>query len=330
LIIPHSFPSIDKRDSKDIISLIDESYVGNKSNLNEILIKKINQFVNSDKTYITQSGSQSILIALKNFGIKEGDKVALCSINCPSVINVLRFLNLVPVFYDVRNTCDFRPSQENIEIVLNEHKPKVVIITHCFGVLVEKNIFHFISNNYRCKIIEDYSTSFPSSYSDNSKVGEYSDGVIGSFGSTKPITGGIGGFLSLRKSRFKSSYDCLHREQDIISLNTNISSINQCLILNQFDKIDEIATIKKKIIKFYCKYTSIWKHDCSLFRAITFRSSELVEKTIESYGYKLDTRECLHPYISCTYMSNASRFNKYKSLPLNIKMYNFLNHNNLL
>jgi dTDP-4-amino-4,6-dideoxygalactose transaminase len=330
LIIPHSFPSINNNDYTDLEFLFRESFVGSKNNFNDLIVKEINKFIFPGETYVTQSGSQGLLIALKNMRVQEGDKVALCAINCPSVVNVLKFIGAVPVFYDVRGTSDFRPSKSDIETVLKEHSPKVAIITHCFGVLVEREIISYISDNYEIKVIEDYATSFPSVYSRNIKVGQHSDCVIGSFGSTKPISGGIGGFISLKNSRFTPQYDSAIDKNDKITFNINISSINQSLILNQLNRIDSILLKRKKIVEFYSKYLNVWQHSCDLFRAITFDDTGDLAKDLRSIGCELDVRSCLHPYVSSSDMENALNFNSYLSLPLNIKMYEYLVENKLL
>ena len=137
----------------------------------------------------------ALLIALRALGVKARDPVIMPAINCWSVYNAIMFLGAKPVVCDVRGPMDFRSCFDAIAQQVTEDV-KVVIVTHMFGVLIEEEDIRRLKEELKLHVIEDYASSFGARYDNRSPVGRFSDFVIGSFGSTKPITSGAGGFIA--------------------------------------------------------------------------------------------------------------------------------------
>ena len=67
-------------------------------------------------------------------------------------------------------------------------------------ILVEEDIIRRVKEELKIPVIEDYASSFGALYQNDLPIGKYADYVIGSFGSTKPITAGAGGFASRKRA----------------------------------------------------------------------------------------------------------------------------------
>ena len=231
------------------------------------------------------------------------------------------------VICDVRSNKDFRASYETIESCITR-KTKAIVITHMYGILVEEKIIERLKNNYpHIFIIEDFATSLFSKK--NFKLGVYSDFAIGSFGSTKPLTGGIGGVLCSHTKIVEPNYDAY--EEDFLSFNVKLSRMNQVLLLSQLQSFREYQVLKRKLIDFYKKFVTIYTPDknLDLFRVITFQKPTKLINYLSLLEIELDIRESVQPNLiqelDMKDKKNAYTFEKYYSIPLNIKAYDILN-----
>jgi dTDP-4-amino-4,6-dideoxygalactose transaminase len=318
-IIPHSFPAISMDDYKGLKDLFEKEYVGPDQNLNEKLKIKIKKYVASKHIHITPSGSIALLLALKYAGVQKNDEVIMTAINCWSVYNALIFMGAFPVICDVKGAGDFRASYDTIQRKITK-KTKAIILTHMYGELFDLKDISELANQNGIKIIEDYSTSFGAIYGNGHRVGQLSDFTIGSFGSTKPLTGGIGGFFASKQLSIENL-----GISELPILNINISSLNQKLLIMQFEKVEEIKYAKSELIRFYSRFVNMWgNNNDRMFRFLTFEDiSDLLEHS-RNYKIAIDARNSVQPNIAkelnCD-LDNAMNFKTYNSIPFHLKAY---------
>jgi perosamine synthetase len=332
LEIPHSAPYLTSNDKKEVATCFAKDYVGFDNDIdNKIKINLFN-YLNYSHLEITPSASLALLLILKYLKIKEGDEIILPAINCWSVYNCIIMENATPIVCDVRKTNDFRLSYETV-IKKITNQTKVIIVTHMYGVLIEEKIIKDLKKNYPAiYIIEDFSTSLFSKK--DFKLGKYSDFAIGSFGSTKPLTGGIGGVLCSNKKIINTHYD--QYSSQMLAFNVKISRINQVLLLSQLESFEEYQEKKRVIMKFYSQYFTFFFSDREddLFRVITFSYPSVMIDYLFKQGITLDIRESVQPNLvkelNMEIKSNAFMFQKYYSIPLNIKAYNLLKEKGLI
>jgi len=319
-IVPHSCPAIDAVDYQGLKNLFEKEYVGSDNNLDEELKICIREFVDSSEINITPSGSMALVLALFFSDIQKGDEVIMSAINCWTVYNAIIFLGGIPVICDVREIDDFRASTETIKEKISQ-KTKAIIVTHMYGELIDAKHIQYLADEHNIKIIEDYSTSFGVVYRNGDKIGKYSDFAIGSFGSTKPITGGIGGFIASNQKHKLNNYGLSNAPL----LNMNISSLNQKLLMMQFPKLKEIRYAKKKLIQFYSDYSDMWGNlDSGMFRYLTFSDISVLIDFLAGYNIEIDARDSVQPNIAIDLglqLQNASNFKKYHSIPFHLKAY---------
>jgi dTDP-4-amino-4,6-dideoxygalactose transaminase len=332
LVVPHSFPYLTEQDKIDVLECFDIDYVGYDAQITIDIEKKLRNYLDYSHIELTPSASLALLFIFKYLKIASDDEIILSSINCWSVYNCIRLENATPVICDVRSNCDFRASYEDFIKKITK-KTKIIIVTHMYGVLIEEEVIKKLKLNYpEIIIIEDFSTSLFSKK--DFKLGQYSDFGIGSFGSTKPLTGGIGGVLCSQNKIVESHYDQF--EDKYIAFNMKISRLNQKLLLSQLNSFDNYQIIKKSLIDFYSKFLSLYLDidTTDLFRAITFEKPQGLIDKLAKEEIKLDIRKSVQPNLTkelnIKSNNNSYNFKDYYSLPLNIKAYNILNSKGLL
>jgi perosamine synthetase len=324
LEVPHSTPYLTSKDKELVADCFVKDYVGFDNEIDNQIKLKLSEYLSYSHLEITPSASLALLLIFKYLKIKKSDEVILPAINCWSVYNCITIERATPILCDVRSRDDFRLSYDTVVQRITKDT-KVIIITHMYGVLVEESIIKKLKRNYPAiSIIEDFSTSLFSKK--DFKLGKYSDFAIGSFGSTKPLTGGIGGVLCSNQKIIDTHYD--QYSPKVIAFNIKISRINQALLLSQLDSFETYQEKKKELLKFYSNYFPIFysnKED-DLFRAITFTNPQTMIDFLLQKGIVLDIRESVQPNLvkelNIEVDSNAFLFQKYYSIPLNIKAYN--------
>jgi len=326
LRVPHSMPYLTQQDKDVVSNCFDEEYVGFDKDIDNKIKLKLLEYLNYSHIEITPSASLSLLLILKSLNIKQGDEIILPAINCWSVYNCILMESAVPVVCDVRNRNDFRLSYDTVAKKITK-QTKAIIITHMYGVLVEQEVIKSLKKDYpHINIIEDFSTSIFSKR--EFKLGKYSDFAIGSFGSTKPLTGGIGGVLCSKKQILNTKYD--QYSPNMLSFNVKISRINQVLLLNQLESFKSYQQKKREVVEFYSYYFSFFcsnKED-DLFRIITFSYPQNMIDVLLEKGITLDIRESVQPNLAKELNMqenyNAFMFDRYYSIPLNIVAYEIL------
>lgn len=314
--IPHSYPDLDPRDAAALKQCIDSEFVGWDQGLEKVLGRHIQKFVHQKHVVVTSSGSVALIMALRALGVKPGDQVLMPAIDCWSVYNAITFLGAVPVLCDVRNTNDFRASFKTMAQKVTKNT-KVAIVTHMLGVLVEEEDIRRLKKNLGLRIIEDYASSFGALYANLKPVGRYADFVIGSFGSTKPITSGAGGFLAGNKISWADADSGPGRE--LVAVNCRISSLNQRLLERQLARFGGILEKKRKLKELFARFVKIWGHEShGLYRAVTFDDVGPLKKFFKSHGFDLDIRQSVQPNLAQELrlkLPHAKCFEKYSSLP---------------
>jgi perosamine synthetase len=329
--IPHSSPWIDDDDIEAVLNTIKSSYVGPSNSLEDEISTQIKKFIQKDKFKIVSSGTMAIYTILKFIKNKYSRKeVVISSINCWSVYNSIIQNDLRPVVCDVRSRFDFRSNFENFEKSITS-ETVAIIVTHMYGNLIEQSVIKKIKKKFPALIIiEDYASSFGALYSNKGKVGLFSDYVVASFASTKAVTGGIGGVVASNQSFIGDSH--IFKNDDRISLNISLSSLDQALLLSQLKKVDLILKRKQKVFDFYKRFSEFYEgeENNGMYRAITFDCVKKIEKNLKQYDLTLDIRHSVQPNISRELElpnSNSNEFRQYYSLPLNKDIYESLLNN---
>lgn len=148
-------------------------------------------------------GRQAMVILLKALGVKEGDKIGVCSFTCLSVAEAVKVCGAIPVYLDVDEHLCIEPQ----EILRQEAKSlKVVILQHTFGIPGRLGALLSACKKIGATVIEDCAHSLGCSWK-GERLGKFGEGAIYSFQWGKPYTTGQGGMLTVNSERLLEEVD---------------------------------------------------------------------------------------------------------------------------
>lgn len=328
--IPHSMPFLTEEDSAAIERALTPFYVGFDEDIDLKIQMALKNFFNYNFVQVTPSASLALLLIFKICKIKDNDEIIMSAINCWSVYNTIKMEYAIPVICDTVSSLEFRTGYDEIVSKISD-KTRVVILTHMFGVTLDRNIVYKLKINFPDIIlIEDFSTSFCGV---TSQLELLSDFGIASFGSTKPLTGGIGGVLFSKVYAISGDYDAPNDEY--LSFNLKISKMDQLLLLNQIRQYESCLVVKRKLLNFYGRFVTLYGGvEHNMFRAITFDKIDALIDYLAWNNIVLDFRTSAQPNLAKNLgletLTNSMNFKEYISLPLNNLLYMELQEKKLL
>ncbi|MBF0298286.1 MAG: DegT/DnrJ/EryC1/StrS family aminotransferase [Oligoflexia bacterium] len=234
--------------------------IGNKCTEFE---KQISDKINSNFVFLN-SGSNSLIMALRLLNLPEGSEVILPSFTWIACANAVLLNKLVPRFCDVeKNSCNMRPQDVAAKIT---KKTSAIMVVHYAGKPVDMDGM----KQFGLPIVEDAAHSIDSFYK-GKHLGTIGEVGIFSFDAVKNITTGEGGgiisnnqehinlakklrYCGISKSGFQSSSDKNRWwEYEITDsfpkmLNTDIAA---SIGLVQLKKLPSFQEHRRKLWKIY-------------------------------------------------------------------------------
>jgi dTDP-4-amino-4,6-dideoxygalactose transaminase len=252
----HSSSNITKADIENAVGVLERNYVG-RGDVSHNLEQVLGSFFEKEYCRVVSNGNIAIYMSL--LMLKERypnrNEVITSGYLCPAVIHPILLAGLKPVVVDIGNDLNL-----NATSVLNRINKKTlsVIIPHLAGVPV--NMTPFLELKDEVVLIEDCAQSIGSRVDDKA-TGFYGDIVIGSFGSTKMITGGAGGAVLTSNEEWSKSFDRMCEYDNSVELykssgfstsfNSNISDLNSAIILSQLVQLEGFIKKRREIAKSY-------------------------------------------------------------------------------
>lgn len=245
--IPHSKPYLDTNDINSVIEVIRSGHLAE----GEIVAKfetQISHYIGQKDGVATNSGTSALHLSLIAFNIKKGDEVIVPSYVCTALLNVIKYLEAIPVIVDV-NLEDFNINVQDIERKITS-KTKVIIVPHMFGLAA--NIHEILE--FEIPIIEDCAQSIGAEYCDK-KVGSFGDLSIFSFYATKMICTGEGGMVLsnskdlIEKIRDLHNYD--FKNDYKVRYNYKLTDLQAALGISQLNHLPHFIDKRQGIAKIY-------------------------------------------------------------------------------
>ena len=207
---------------------------------------------------MTCNCTSAIHLILAALDIGPGDEVLMPDSTWISTSLSTVHLGAKPIFCDV-NFNDWCISTESIDINISP-KTKAIIAVDLYGNTPNWDKLKYYSETYKIPIIEDAAEALGVSCN-NKKVGSFGVASTFSFHNTKTITCGEGGILLLDdENLYKKCVkfrdvgrgpDTKIFFNDIVGYKFIPSNIQAALILAQFERLDEILTIRRKQHSYY-------------------------------------------------------------------------------
>lgn len=227
-MIPFSPPRIDDKTIQAVTETLQSGWIttGPKTKLLE---QKIAQYCSCRSALCLNSATAGLELALRWFGIGQGDEVILPAYTYAATANVIIHCGATPVFADVSNT-DFNIDVKSIAEKITD-KTKVIMPVDFAGlpcdydeimnmVNAQKQIFKPHGDVQkklgRILVLSDAAHSFGATYK-NKMTGSLADISVFSFHAVKNLTTAEGGAMALNLPSF---FDCeeIYRELSIKSL----------------------------------------------------------------------------------------------------------------
>jgi len=226
----------------------------------ELMEKKFS----AKKVLLTTSCTHALEMAAMLLDLKEGDEIIMPSYTFVSTANACMLRGAQPIFVDIRK--DTKNIDENLIEEKITDRTKAIVPVHYAGVACEMDQIMQVAKKHKLYVIEDAAQGVSSKYK-NKYLGTI--GTLGcfSFHETKNFICGEGGALVINDERF------IERAEIIREKGTNRnkffrgevdkytwvdigssylpSDLLAAFLYAQFEKIDEITHIRKRIYNRY-------------------------------------------------------------------------------
>tara|TARA_B110000483_G_scaffold114187_2_gene138589 strand:- start:4601 stop:5722 length:1122 start_codon:yes stop_codon:yes gene_type:complete len=248
------------------------------------------------------SGTDALLFALSQVGLKKGDEVITPSHTYVASVSAIDHVGAVPIFVDIAD--DFNIDPNLIEKKITK-KTKAIMVVHLNGRCCDMNPIIKIAKKYKLKIIEDAAQGFGSKYN-----GKY----VGNFGyaaafSLHPMKNlsvpGDGGFLTTNNKRVfekvlllrdhgrikignKEIRKCYGFNSRLDNLHASIALVKLKYFFGWMSKRREIAEFYNKELEVISDYIVTPKLD---------KKDKLHEDTFNSYVIRSKKRNALKKYL---------------------------------
>ena len=225
------------------------------------LEKKLSELSGSKYTITVGSGTDALLLSLMCLDLKSGDEIIIPSFSWLSVLEVVLFLKLKPVFLET-NLNDFNIDISSVEKKINK-KTKALISTSLFGRSVDLIQLKEICKRNKITLIEDAAQNF------GSKIGKLNSCNIADFSCTSFFPSknlgayGDGGAIFTNNKKFykilikiRNHGQIKYNKSSLVGLNSRIGSIQASILLQKLKDFKEKKKIHKKV---YFDYSNFFK-----------------------------------------------------------------------
>jgi dTDP-4-amino-4,6-dideoxygalactose transaminase len=237
--------------------------------------KKLSALSDGFEVAALSSGTASLHLALILLGVKRGDRVLCSSFTFSASANPISYVGARPVFIDSDtdswNMCPILLEKAIEECILENEKPKAIMLVHLYGMPAKMDEIMKIANKYNIPVIEDAAEALGSTFK-NKPLGTFGAFGVYSFNGNKIITTSGGGALFcndkalIEKAKFLATQardDKPHYEHSEIGYNYRMSNICAAIGLGQLDVLEE-RILQKRVIKLF------YKEELSSIKEISF------------------------------------------------------------
>lgn len=287
--IPFSPPDITDNEIDAVVKVLKSGWI-TTGPVNKEFEEELCKYIDVKKVKLLSSATSAMELALKIFGVGEGDEVIVPAYTYASSANVVVHLNAKVVFIDAKED-DFNIYLERLEKAIT-NKTKAVIAVDIGGMACDydaiikileskKELFNASENKYQKELkrplfLLDAAHSIGAVYK-GKKTGSQADMSSFSFHAVKNITTSEGGALSFNDIG-NINADDIYKELSVLSLHgqsksafdknkggkgawrynielagykCNMSDLHAAIGLSQLRRYDSMLNHRKKIVNIY-------------------------------------------------------------------------------
>lgn len=257
--------------------------------------EKVAAYCEAKYAFGLANGTDSLILALKAFGIGTGDEVITPSHSYLASTSAVALAGATPKFAEVGTDMNIDPA--SIEPLINEHT-KAIIAVHLTGRPADMDAVKSIADQHGLKVIEDAAQAIGATYK-GQKVG--SIGHIGCF-SLHPLknlaAAGDGGLLTtnddavaeyISKARNHGLRD--RDNSEFWSINSRLDALQAALLEIKLDKLDAWNALRQAIAT---KYNQAFK---GLVETPEWDEA-IISPVFHAYVIQTDARDELAKYLN--------------------------------
>ena len=268
--IPYGRQLIDAKDKKLVLDSLSNDLITTGPYVKKFE-NRIKKYLNCKYSYVCNSGTSAIHLAMLAIGLKKDDVILMPAVNFIASYNMAKNMQLKVYLVDVDEfTGQITPNKILECIEKNKLKKiKALIVMYNGGFPENSKEFYDLKKKYKFFIIEDACHALGSKYKyqDNFiRIGScnHSDVCTFSLHPLKTITSGEGGIITTNSLKFAKNIQLFRNhgmsknkkdywKYDILKFGFNyrLSDINCSLGLSQLNKIHFFLKKRKKIYKKY-------------------------------------------------------------------------------
>lgn len=223
------------------------------------------KYTGSSACAVLSSGTAALHLALIILGVDKGDEVLCSSFTFSATVNPIVYCGAVPILIDSeRDTWNMSPELLEKAIkdrLLNNKKPKAIILVHLYGMPSKMQEILAIASKYQIPIIEDAAEAIGSTYNGKA-MGTIGTLGIFSFNGNKIITTSGGGALISDNSDYckkavflatQARDDAPHYQHSEIGYNYRMSNILAGIGRGQMEVLNDRVEARRSNFEFYKK-----------------------------------------------------------------------------
>ncbi|MCK4417169.1 MAG: DegT/DnrJ/EryC1/StrS family aminotransferase [Candidatus Latescibacteria bacterium] len=247
LMIPHSRPTIDKKDAELLSDVLLSGNIAQGEKVAEFE-RQMARFLGLKGCVATSSGTAALHLSLIALGVGEGDQVLLPTYVCAALLNAVNYVRATPVLVDI-NPQSFNLDVHDLNAKLTP-KSKAVILPHMFGLPADIDEIMALG----IPVIEDCAQAVGATFQGR-PVGSFGMLAVFSFYATKIMTTGEGGMVAshsedlLEKVKDLREYD--EKNDYRVRFNYKMSDLQAALGLSQLARLADFITHRRKIASLH-------------------------------------------------------------------------------
>ncbi len=249
MIIPHSASDISTLEREALEAVVNSNFVGHGSvtkQLEEAFCERIHR----PYVYAVSSGSIALYLALKALDLPQGSSIALPVLTCPSVLNAIYMAGYSPCLVDIQeDLC--------LDVQKIPQSAQAIVAPHAYGAPLNVIALEALGIPW----VEDCATS-PATHSQGRLAGTSGTLAIFSLGSTKYITGGMGGVVATcHKGIAERIEDLLQYDTHVKQgqwenqmpsfISARLSDINAAIAFSQLKRLNSFLEHRAQIAELY-------------------------------------------------------------------------------
>ena len=260
-MIPVCIPLLGEKELEYVVDCIKTNWISSKGKYVEEFENKFAKYCGCKYGITTTSGTTALHLALASINTKKGDEVIIPASTMIATAFAVIYCGATPVLVDAE------PETWNMDVEKIEEKitdgTKAIMPVHIYGHPCDMDPIMKLAKEHDLYVVEDAAEAHGAEYKGRKTGGIGHVGCF-SFYANKIITTGEGGMIvtnneeiaerakSLRNLCFpKEKRVYLHSE---VGYNYRMTNIQAAIGLAQFERIDELAEMRRRNAHLYNKY----------------------------------------------------------------------------